>query len=311
MKLTAFYQPYELSSDPVALRDYAQAAEDAGYDRIAIGEHVLGVDPDRPGGWDGAYTYEHEWADPFPTFGYLAAVTTRIELMSCILILPQRQTALVAKQAAQLDVLSGGRFVLGVGSGWNPVEYEALGEDFHNRGRRMEEQVELLRALWSDPIVSFEGRWHNIVKAGINPRPAGGSIPIWFGGGADRVLDRVGRIGDGWLPLVRVPEAPDAGIGASGGPGGTRLPVETSIERIREAARKIGRDPEEIGVQCSIVTTGAEAILTAMPEQVALAKRLEAAGATHVGVRTCDAGLVSMQQHIDAIRLFAEEYRKA
>ena len=288
MKLTAFYPSYELGSDPVVLRDYAQAAEGAGYDRMAMGEHVLGVDPDRPGGWERPYTFEHEWPDPFPTFAYLAAVTERIELMTGVVILPQRQTVLVAKQAAELDLLCGGRFILGVGSGWNPVEYEALGEDFHNRGRRMEEQVALLRALWDQPSISFEGRWHHVTKAGINPLPPRRNIPIWMGGSHERVLDRVGRIGDGWFALRVELSA-----------------VESGVERIRGVARDAGRDPDAIGLQGSI-TTSIDA-----GEQVQQAKRLEAAGATHAALFTANQGLTSAQQHIDAVRAFAEAYRKA
>jgi probable F420-dependent oxidoreductase len=255
---------------------------------MAMGEHVLGVDPDRPGGWAGPYTFEHEWPDPFPTFAYLATVTERIELMTGVLILPQRQTVLVAKQAAELDLLCGGRFILGVGTGWNPVEYEVLGEDFHNRGRRMQEQVALLRALWDEHSISFEGRWHHVNKAGINPLPPRRDIPIWMGGSHERVLDRVGRIGDGWFPLRVEVSA-----------------VESGIERIRSIARDAGRDPDAIGVQGSI-TTRIDA-----GEQVEEAKRLEAAGATHAALFTSGQGLTSPQQHIDAVRAFAEAYRKA
>ncbi len=288
MKLTAFYASNELGSDPGVLRDWAQAAEAAGYDRIAMGEHVLGADPDRPGGWTGPYTHEHEWPDPFPTFGYLAAVTERVELMTGVLILPQRQTVLVAKQAAELDVLSGGRFILGVGTGWNAVEYEALGEDFHNRGRRMEEQIALLRSLWRETAISFEGRWHHVTKAGIRPRPFGGTLPIWMGGSHERVLDRVGEIGDGWFPLRRAADE-----------------VQTGIDRIRSVAASAGRDPSTIGLQASI-TVGAD-----VEEQLAEAARMEAVGATHVALFTSNLGLTSPQEHVDMIGRFAEQYRAA
>ncbi|MEE8421763.1 MAG: LLM class F420-dependent oxidoreductase [Dehalococcoidia bacterium] len=288
MKLTAFYPSSDLGSDPVVLRDYAQTAEAAGYDRIAMGEHVLGADPDRPGGWEGPYTHENEWPEPFPTFAYLASVTERVELMTGVVILPQRQTVLVAKQAAALDILSGGRFVLGIGTGWNPVEYEALDEDFHNRGQRMEEQVALLRALWRDPVVSFEGRWHHVTKAGINPRPAAGDIPIWMGGSHERVLDRVGRIGDGWFPLRLEIER-----------------VEEGMKRIRAVAAEAGRETDAIGLQGS-VTGDAD-----VEGQVAYARRLEALGATHAALFTSNLGLSSPQQHIDAIRAFGEQFQAA
>ncbi|MBM3140712.1 MAG: LLM class F420-dependent oxidoreductase [Chloroflexi bacterium] len=286
MELTAFYPSYELGSDPGVLRDYAQAAEALGYARLAMGEHTLGADPDRPGGWQGAYTFRHEWPDPFPTFGYLAAVTERIELMTGILILPQRQTALVAKQAAQLDVLCGGRFVLGIGTGWNPVEYEALGQDFHTRGRRMDEQIELLRLLWREPVVTFEGRWDRVTKAGINPLPARRAIPIWMGGRDPRALDRVGRVGDGWFPLG-VPD--DA--------------VVEGIARVRAAAERAGRDPATIGLQCSV--RGADD-----PDgQVAASRRFAEIGATHTAIFTSNVGLKGVQAHIDALTRVAEALR--
>ena len=288
MKLTAHYPSVEVGSDPIALRDYAQAAEQSGYSRITMGEHILGADPERPGGWDGPYTHEHEWPAPFPTFAYVAAVTERIELMTGILILPQRQTALVAKQAAELDVLSGGRFVLGVGTGWNAVEYEALGENFHDRGRRIEEQVALLRALWGHISISFEGRWHQVSKAGINPLPSRRDIPIWMGGSDERVLDRVGRIGDGWFPLGVPLDA-----------------CEEGIARIRQAATEAGRDANDIGLQCIVAARGD------VERQVETAKAFEAIGATHVAFVTNNARLASPGEHIQAIRAFAEAYGKA
>ena len=246
--LVAFYASNDLGSDPTVLRDYAQAVEGAGYARMSMGEHVLGADPNRPGGWAGPYTHETEWQEPFPTFGYLAAVTERIELMTGILILPQRQTALVAKQAAQLDVLLGGRLVLGVGTGWNPVEYHALGQDFHTRGRRMEEQVGLLRQLWRDPVVTFEGRWDQVDQAGIKPLPPRRDIPIWMGGGDPRAVARAGRIGDGWFPLGLDRVRLEAGIeimracrrGGRARPGAARSAVLSDGQR-RHRARGRGR----------------------------------------------------------------------
>ena len=288
MKLTAFYPSYDLGSEPAVLRDYAQAAEGAGYDRIAMGEHVLGADPDRPGGRRGPYTYEHEWPAPFPTLAYLATVTERVELMTSVVILPQRQAVLVAKQAAEVDLLSGGRFILGVGIGWNRVEYEALDENFHNRGRRMEEQVALMRALWSEPMISFEGRWHRVTKAGINPLPPGRSIPIWMGGMAEPVIERTGRLADGWLPQYRDPADLAAGV-----------------ERVHEAARAAGRDPEAIGIQCGAGIASADSAQQALER----ARQFEQAGATHLSASTMGAGFDSPQQHIDAIRAFAEAYR--
>src|SRR5438094_5205199 len=161
----------EFGNDPHAIKDYAQAAESLGYDYLLIYDHVLGAHPNRERKLTGPYTHEHPFHEPMVLFGFLAAVTTRLQLTTGILILPQRQTALVAKQAAEVDVLSRGRLRLGIGLGWNHIEYEALRQDFHIRGRRSEEQVELLRALWAEPLVTFEGRTDGVRHDGINPRP--------------------------------------------------------------------------------------------------------------------------------------------
>ena len=186
MKLGAIFPQLEIGNDPAAIRDWAQAVEQMGYDHILVFDHGLGAHPDRfEGKFRPPYTHEMPFHEPFVLFGYLAALTERVELTTGILILPQRQTALVAKQAAQTDVLSGGRLRLGVGIGWNHVEYEALGENFRNRGRRMEEQVALMRRFWAEDLVDFNGRYHHVHQAGINPLPLRRSIPVWMGGGAD------------------------------------------------------------------------------------------------------------------------------
>ena len=189
MELGVVFPQTEIGSDPIAVRDYAQAAEQLGYTHLIVYDHVLGADTTRHENWQGGYTLESMFHEPFVLFGYLAGVTSTIELVTAVLILGQRQTALVAKQAAEVDVLSGGRLRLGIGVGWNHVEYEALGENFHDRGRRSEEQIELLRALWTEEAVDFHGRWHNVTHAGISPlpvqrpiypsgwAPAGGTVP--------------------------------------------------------------------------------------------------------------------------------------
>jgi probable F420-dependent oxidoreductase len=251
---------------------------------LVLAEHVLGADPDRPGGWDGPYTHHNIWPEPFVTLGYLAAVTERIELMTGVLVLPQRQTALVAKQAAQLDVLSGGRFILGIGTGWNHVEYQALGEDFSSRGRRMDEQIALMRRLWSDDVVTFDGTWDRVELAGINPRPVGADIPVWMGGSAPRAIDRIGRAGDGWFPLFL-----------------SRGAITSGIERIRAVAAEAGRDPTTIGLQCVVAETGDH------DRQVEVAQGLAALGATHVGLATQGSPLgTSVGAHIAAATRFAE-----
>ena len=165
MNIGVVFPQVEIGQDPAAIRDYAQAIEAMGYTHILAFDHVLGANPERPGGWKGPYTYRHAFHEPFVLFGFLAGVTRRVELVTGILILPQRQTALVAKQAAAVDVLSRGRLRLGVGVGWSPVEFEALGEEFKNRGKRIEEQIDLMRALWTKELVTFQGQWHRVPDA--------------------------------------------------------------------------------------------------------------------------------------------------
>ena len=279
LKLGLFLSVDTVARDPVAIRDIAQAAEALGCDRFVVPEHVLGAHPERPGGWSSPYTHENLWHEPLVLFGYLAALTQRIQFMTGVLILPQRATALVAKQAAEIDVLSGGRFILGIGSGWNTVEYESLGRDFHNRGRRMEEQVALLRALWREPVLTFEGKYERVFKAGINPLPSG-DIPIWMGGSNDAALDRIGRVGDGWYALSADVEA-----------------VKAGMRRIHHAAEAAGRDAHHLGLQTSVKLQGT------LGEQVAQAEAWRAAGATHV-VAWEVPGMGSPGALIDALRAF-------
>jgi probable F420-dependent oxidoreductase len=199
LQLSAIFPTTEIGNDPVAIRDWAQAAESLGYASIVVYDHVLGaVHEGRDPVLAGPYTEEDAFHEPFVLLAYLAAVTTRIELSTGVLILPQRQTALVAKQAAELSLLSGGRLRLGVGSGWNFVEYESLGVPFEKRGRRLDEQVELLRRLWREPVVDFRGDFHRIDRAGLLPLPEA-PIPIWFGGFTPVALRRAARLGDGFL----------------------------------------------------------------------------------------------------------------
>ncbi len=181
MRIGAIFPHFEFGHNPEDVRAYAQAAEDLGMAHIGADDHVVGPNPVRPGGYTGWTTYETAFLEPFSLFSYMAAVTRRIEFATCVLILPQRQTVLVAKQAATLDVLCGGRLRLGIGNGWANIEYESLGMDFHNRGRRIEEQVDLLRRLWRDELVDFKGSYHTVPDAGVNPRPVRGSDPdlVW------------------------------------------------------------------------------------------------------------------------------------
>src|ERR1700740_3445908 len=217
-----------IGGGPAALREFAQAAEEIGYQGIAAPDHVLGANPASRPGWTQPRGRSTDlYHDPFVLFGFLAGITKIEDFSTQVLILPQRQTVLGAKPAACLDVLCGGRFRLGMGVGWNEVEFVGLNEDFHNRGRRSEEQIEVMRKLWGEPHVSFTGRWHAIEDAGINPRPASGSVPVWFGGHHERPLERIAKRGDGWMPNAYPPDQ-------------SALDVFAQLRSLTEAA---GRNP--------------------------------------------------------------------
>lgn len=283
MKIGCVLPHNEIGTDPLVIRDFAQAVEELGFDHMLLYDHVLGADPKRPGGWTGVYDKDTTFHEPFVTFGYLAACTHQIELVTTVLVVSQRQTALVAKQAAQVDVLSEGRLRLGIGTGWNEIEYEALGEEFKTRGARQEEQVRLMRELWTHDAIQFEGRFHTVSGAGINPRPAR-PIPIWFGGGADVVLDRCARMGDGWMPL--------------GSPGDkSKIMVET----LREALRRAGREPEGFPIQAQAQARGGT------PDRWRdHAEAWRGLGATHLAIATMNAGFASIEEHVDAMRAYQE-----
>src|SRR6266446_9384677 len=196
----------EFGADLVGLRDFVQATEDLGYAHVRLLDHVLGADPQfHPEMPELPYTHKSYLHEPLTFMSYLAGITKRLQLVTAILILPQRQTALVAKQAAEVDVLSGGRLRLGIGVGWNPVEFEALGENIHDRGKRVEEQFEVMRLLWTRELVTYEGRWHRVPDAGIRPLPVQRPIPAWMGGESEAVLRRAARLADGWMPAGRPP----------------------------------------------------------------------------------------------------------
>ncbi len=284
MKLGVVFPQTEIGSDPGAVREYAQAAESMGYNHILAFDHVLGANAESRPGWSGAYRHTDAFHEPFVLFGYLAAVTSSVELVTGVIILPQRQTALVAKQTAAVDVLSRGRLRLGIGVGWNAVEYEALGENFHNRGRRSEEQIDLLRKLWTNDLITYEGRWHKVTDAGLNPLPVQQPIPVWFGGAAPQTIWRVATIGDGWFPLF----SPDD--------RGREL-----IESMREQAAEAGRGPEDIGVESWVSIRD-----SSEDDWKRTAEAWRELGATHLSVNTMNAGLVSPQAHIEAIERFKE-----
>jgi probable F420-dependent oxidoreductase len=284
MRLGAIFPQTEIGNDPAAVRDYAEAVEAMGYQHILVYDHVLGANTASRPDWSGPYTSETPFHEIFVLFGYLAAVTRRVELVSGVVILPQRQTALVAKQAAAVDVLSGGRLRLGVGVGWNAVEYQALGEDFGNRGARIEEQIALLRALWSETAINFQGRWHTVEDAGINPLPVQRPIPIWIGGAADAVLRRVARIGDGWFPQMSPNDH-----------------ARALMESLRGYIRAAGREESAVGIEARLT-------LSRTPESgwQQFAADWQALGATHMGVNTMGLGFQSLDQHLDALRRVRE-----
>ncbi|MEZ4659642.1 MAG: LLM class F420-dependent oxidoreductase [Caldilineaceae bacterium] len=283
-KLGVVFPQREIGSDPAVIADYAQTAEGLGYDYLLSYDHVLGANPDRPGGWHGPYTYKDAFHEPFVLYGYLAGLTQRIELTTGIIILPQRQAALVAKQAAQVDLLSGGRLRLGVGAGWNPVEYEALNEDFHTRGQRYDEQVQLMRELWTQPLITFKGQYHSVPDAGINPLPVQRPIPVWFGGSAPAALKRAARLGDGWMA---------GGMTVENG--------EAVIAQLRSYLAEDKRDETAFGIDVWISTNRAG------PEAwPALIQRWRNLGATHIGINTMDAGYSSVEQHLETVRRFKE-----
>ena len=280
MRLGAIFPQTEIGADPVGVRDFVQAAESMGYQHLLVFDHVLGADPSHHAPWDRPYSQHDMFHEPFVLFGYLAALTETIEMTTGVLILGQRQTALVAKQAAEVDVLTGGRLRLGIGVGWNHVEYEALGESFRNRGRRSEEQIELMRALWTQEVVDYKGRYHQVTHAGINPLPVQRPIPVWFGGGAPQVVKRIGRMGDGWFPQFQ----PDSA-------------GQERIAEMRQYATEAGRDPMSIGIEGRLNISDGDADVWNKG-----AAAWDEAGATHLSVNTMRAGLKGPDQHIDAIR---------
>ncbi len=284
MNIGVIFPQIEFGNDPAAIRDYAQTAESLGYTHILAYDHVLGANPDRPGGWQGPYTYQNPFHDPFVLFSHMAAVTQKIGFATGILILPQRETAVVAKQAATLDVLSNGRLRLGVGNGWNKVEYIALNQNFHTRGKRIEEQVALLRQLWTKPLITYEGRWHTIPDAGLNPLPVQRPIPIWFGGHADAVLRRIASMGDGWM--LNTPTAEQS---------------QPELEKLESYLVENGRSRADIGLE-SRLSYGKGNPDDWRP----IVTGWQTAGATHMTLNTMYLGFDTPDKHINAIRAFAE-----
>lgn len=265
MQLGATIPVADIGTGPAEIRDYAQTIEGLGFNYLQAPDHVLGANPATVAGKGRVGTNENPYHDPFVLFGFLAACTRTLGFAPGVLILAQRQAALVAKQAACLDVLSGGRLRLGVGVGWNQVEFTGLNEVFSNRGRRSEEQVQVIQALWAQPHVTFRGRYHTIDDAGINPRPASGRIPVWFGGHAEATLLRTAKYGDGWMPLSY--PADDTALAA--------------FDTLRGMIKAEGRDPASVGLEVWLsLGSGDEA---AWHRELAFWKQ---AGVTHVTAHT-------------------------
>ena len=292
MEVGVIFPQTEIEPDPLAIKDFAQAAEGMGYSYIFIADHVLGADPAHHD-FPALRTYNHKSVvhETLTLMGYLSAITERVGLATGILILPQRQTVLVAKQAAEVDVLSGGRLRLGIGVGWNTVEFEALGEDFHNRGARSAEQIEVMRALWTQDVVDFHGKWHNITHAGLNPLPIQRPIPIWLGAGSsqsptipERVLKRVARLADGWCPNFSPDETGRA-----------------IVDKVHGYMSEMGRDPKSLGLDGRLRTSGKQ------PEDwMDEAKAWKELGAGYLSIENRQGGLNTAAGHIEAMRRFKE-----
>ncbi|OBB57853.1 LLM class F420-dependent oxidoreductase [Mycobacterium sp. 852013-51886_SCH5428379] len=282
MRIGVVFPQTDLGGDAGAVRAYGEAVEALGYRHILAYDHVVGADPAVHTGWAGPYDVHTTFHEPFVMFGYLAAVTRTVELVTGVIILPQRQSTLVAKQAAEVDLLSDGRLRLGVGVGWNPVEYEALGENFTDRGKRSEEQIALLRRLWTEQTVSFAGKFHRVTGAGLAPLPIQRPIPVWLGTASAPGFRRAGRIADGWFPMTR--------------PG---RKLDHALALVAEGAAAAGRDPAEIGMEGQVKWSG---------DDDAVRREIDAwaqAGASHVSVNTMGAGLSTVDDHLAVLTRLA------
>jgi probable F420-dependent oxidoreductase len=283
MRVGVVFPQTELGCDAGAVRAYGEAVEELGFRHMLVYDHVVGADPQVHAGWGGPYDVHTTFHEPFVMFGYLAAITRSVELVTGVVILPQRQTVLVAKQAAEVDLLSGGRLRLGVGIGWNAVEYEALGEDFSNRGARSAEQIELLRRLWTEQSVTFEGRHHRVTGAGLAPLPVQRPIPVWIGAASAPGYRRAGRLADGWFPMFEP---------------GPQLDEARAV--VEQGAAEAGRDPASIGMEGRVTWRGDDdavgSALTAWAQ----------AGASHVSINTMGAGLTTVDDHLAVLTTAAK-----
>ena len=283
MEIGAVFPHNEIGADPQAIKDYAQGVEELGVTHLLIYDHVLGADRDRPGGFEGPYDKDIAFHEPFTTFAFIAAVTQKLDMITTVMILPQRQTVLVAKQAAELAILSNNRFKLGIGVGWNAVEYVGLNENFHDRGKRQAEQVELMRLLWESEVLEYKGNYHEIDKASINPRPSL-PVPIWFGGGAPKLIQRCAELGDGWIPLM-----------------GPNDKAKAMLDEIREKRAAKGLSWEDFGVQAQAQYAGGNPELWAKH-----ATKWRDLGASHLAIATHNAGQTDVQGHLKRIQEYLD-----
>ena len=275
MQIGVVFPQTEIGDDAGAIRAYATGVEELGYHHLLAYDHVIGADPQAHPGWSGPYDLYSTFHEPFVLYGFLAALT-RLELVTGIIILPQRQTVLAAKQAAEIDLLTGGHFRLGIGIGWNAVEYEALGKDFTDRGARSVEQVDLLRRLFTEESVTFEGRYETVRGAGLHPLPVQRPIPIWFGANQPPALRRAGELADGWFPQ----RGPGEGL-------------EEAKAIVDGAAIAVGRDPATLGMEGRVrVDDGLEDAVAAW----------RAAGASHLSLNTMKLGLDTVEGHLEMLR---------
>jgi probable F420-dependent oxidoreductase len=275
MRIGVVFPQTEIGADPGAVRAYAQRAEELGFEHLLAYDHVVGADTSVHQPWNGPYDVDTTFHEPLVLFGYLAGLTSRIELTTGIVILPQRQTALAAKQAAEVDLLTGGRFRFGVGIGWNAVEYEALGKEFTNRGRRLDEQVPLLRRLWTERAVTFEGTYERVTAAGIAPLPVQRPIPVWIGAASAPAYRRAGRLADGWFPQM------------SPGPK-----LDDALVEVAAGAAEAGRDPSTIGLEGRVNWKGDLDLLVGHIEG------WRGAGASHLSINTMGADLGGVDGHL-------------
>lgn len=282
MRIGVVFPQTELGGNVASVRSYGQGVGTLGFTHLLAYDHVVGADPEVHRDWSGPYDIATTFHEPLVMFGFLAGITA-LELVTGILILPQRPTALVAKQAAEVDLLAEGRFRLGVGIGWNRVEYDALGQDFTNRGKRLDEQITLLRRLWTERTVTFAGSFEHATGVGLAPLPVQRPIPVWLGGASEPAYRRIGRLADGWFPMVTPGEQ-----------------LEKAVATIEASAAAAGRDSSAIGM---------EGRVTWQPNNPDRFRRQvdhwRQAGATHLGIDTMRLGFDSADEHLTALEAAA------